>query len=167
MPVTVIAMAARPERSIPGTTTWHARAAPRPGPWPDWLIMGIASHRRAADAAHPHRPPGPGCLHRDPAPCTIKCSADVLAPGCAARWDAAKVEAEARLPLAHHRATCSPPTCWGHPGQQHGVLRRSCAGGFSLNVPMLWRALCYRQRALDIIANNLFRACVQRTRCTS
>ena len=86
-------------------------------------------------------------------------------------WDAAKVEAEARLLLAHHQGDVLILTDMLGATPANGAQRlagdhvRVVSG---LNVPMLWRALCYRQQALDVIADKaLTGACVHELGCTS
>ncbi|TXH42579.1 MAG: PTS fructose transporter subunit IIA [Burkholderiaceae bacterium] len=100
-----------------------------------------------------------------------ECSADVLALDVLPEWDAAKVEAEARLLLAHHQGDVLILTDMLGATPANGAQRlagdhvRVVSG---LNVPMLWRALCYRQQALDVIADKaLTGACVHELGCTS
>jgi PTS system ascorbate-specific IIA component len=100
-----------------------------------------------------------------------ECAADVLALDVLPEWDAAKVEAEARLLLAHHQGDVLILTDMLGATPANGAQRlagdhvRVVSG---LNVPMLWRALCYRQQALDVIADKaLTGACVHELGCTS
>ena len=100
-----------------------------------------------------------------------ECSADVLALDVLPEWDAAKVEAEARLLLAHHQGDVLILTDMLGATPANDAQRlagdhvRVVSG---LNVPMLWRALCYRQQALDVIADKaLTGACVHELGCTS